>query len=164
MVDKKKYKYIYVQFSVTSQERQIIVDFVKKENFKTLSDFLRRVVFDHIRRQQHPELFIPTDDSNINPILLEKIAKNTQEIQDLIAQREDTLEEVRTMVSNIHKLVEANALAKEREQIVKLLEKHTSLSLRQIQEETNLAEDVVFKIISDMNLFKITTSGRFALR
>ncbi len=68
------------------------------------------------------------------------------------------------MITSLHELAEANALAKERETIIKLLEKHTSLSLRQIQEETNLTEGVVFKIISDMNAFKITTAGRFTLR
>jgi hypothetical protein len=40
--------------------------------------------------------FLSKDDSNINPILLERIAKNTQDLQDIIAQREDILEEVRT--------------------------------------------------------------------
>jgi hypothetical protein len=164
MVDKKKYNYKYIQFTVTSGEKQLIEKYKNKENFKTLSDFMRRLVFDHIRRQENPELFIATDDSNINPILLERIAKNTLDLQDIITQREDVLEEVRIMVSNIHKLVEANSLAKEREATIKLLEKHTSLSLRQIQDETNFAEDVVFKIISDMNLFKITTAGRFSLR
>ncbi len=43
--------------------------------------------------------------------------------------------------------------------IIQLLENHNSLSLRQIQEETNIAEDIIFKIISDMNLFKITSTG-----
>ena len=163
-LNKKKYQYLYVQFTVTSSEKRLIKEFVKKENFKTLSDFLRRVIFDYIRRQEHPELFLSTDDSNINSLVLERIAKNIQDLQDLISQREDTLEEVRRMVSTIHKVVELRTLAKEREQIITLLQKHSSLSLRQIQEETNLTEDVVFKIISDTNLFKITTTGRFALR
>ena len=161
---KKKYHYRYVQFTVTSSEKELIEKSAIKENFKTLSDFLRRVVFDRIRRLENPELFLSTDDSNINHIILEKISKNIQELQDILAQREDALEEMGKMVSSIHKLVEANALAKEREAIIKVLEKHTSLSLRQIEEETKLPEDVIFKIISDMNLFKITTSGRFALR
>ena len=65
---------------------------------------------------------------------------------------------------NLHKLTESNALAKERKTIIQLLENRNSLSLRQIQEETKLPEDVVFKIISDLNLYKITTAGRFALR
>lgn len=68
------------------------------------------------------------------------------------------------MVMNLHKLAEANALSKERELIIQLFENHDSCSLRQIQEETKLAEDIIFKIISDMNLFKITSTGRFALR
>ena len=125
---------------------------------------MRRLVFDHIRKQENPELFLSTDDSNINPILLERISKNIQELQEIIAQRGDALEDMRTMVSEMHKIVEAKTLAKEREAIIKVLEKHTSLSLKQIEEETKLPEDVVFKIISNLNLFKINSSGRFALR
>ncbi|MFX1444594.1 MAG: hypothetical protein ACFFHV_14360 [Promethearchaeota archaeon] len=161
---KSSYEYRYIQFVVSPKEKEKIEEFMTKENFKTQSDFIRRIIFTHIRKQENPELFISSNDSNINPIVLERIAKNTKEIQELISQREDSLEEMRQMVLNLHKLAEQNALAKEREIIIKLLEKHTSLSLRQIEEETGLAEDVVFKIISDMNIFKITTSGRFALR
>ncbi|MHA2218309.1 MAG: hypothetical protein ACXACY_20440 [Candidatus Hodarchaeales archaeon] len=84
--------------------------------------------------------------------------------QEIMLQREDTIEEMKEMVMNLHKLAESNSLVKEREGIIQLLESHNSLSLRQIQEETNLAEDIIFKIISDMNLFKITSTGRFALR
>jgi hypothetical protein len=103
----------------------------------------------------------------MNPLQVERIAKNIREImknQEVILQREDTLEEMKEMVMNLHKIAESNALLKERELIIQLLENHNSLSLRQIQEETNIAEDIIFKIISDMNLFKITTTGRFALR
>jgi len=71
---------------------------------------------------------------------------------------------MKEVVMNLHKLAESNALSKERDYIIQLLENHNSLSLRQIQEETNIAEDIIFKIISDMNLFKITSTGRFALR
>ena len=161
---KSGYEYRYIQFVVSPKEKEKIEEFMKKENFKTQSDFIRRIIFTHIRKQENPEFFISNNDSNINPIVLERIAKNTKEIQELISQREDALEEMRSMIANLHKIAEQNALAKEREAVIKLLEKHTSLSLRQIQEETNLAEDIVFKIISDMNIFKITTSGRFALR
>ena len=164
MVDNTKYGYKYIQFTVTSSEKQLIEKYVNKERFKTLSDFMRRLVFDHIRKQENPELFLSTDDSNISPILLEKISKNIQELQEIVAQRGDALEDVRKMVVEMHKIVEANALAKEREAIIKVLEKHTSLSLRQIEDETKLPEDVVFKIITDLNVFKINSSGRFALR
>ena len=84
--------------------------------------------------------------------------------QEVILQREDAFEQVREMVVNLHKLAEANALVKERNTIIQLLKDHNSLSMYSIQEETALPEDVVFKIVSDMNLFKITPTGRFALR
>ena len=84
--------------------------------------------------------------------------------QDVILQREDALEEVKELVMNLNKLAEFNSLAKERELIIGALKPRDSLSLRQVKEKTNLGEDVIFKIISDMNLFKITSTGRFTLR
>lgn len=160
----KKYEYRYIQFTVSPKEKEKIEEYMKKENFKTQSDFIRRIIFDHIRKQENPELFITTDDSNINPIVLERIAKNTRNIQQFLSQREESLEKMKRMITTLHTIAERNALAKERTMITNLLQTHTSLSLKQIQEETSLPEDVVFKVISDMNLFKITTAGRFALR
>jgi hypothetical protein len=165
--DQNKYTYKYIQFTATPTEKKQIKHFADKENFKTISEFVRRIVFDYIRRQENPELFLSTNTNSINSLQMERIAKNIREImknQELILQREDTLEEMKEMVMNLHKIAESNALSKERESIIHLLENHNSLSLRQIQEETKLAEDIVFKIISDMNLFKITATGRFALR
>ena len=165
--DKKMYTYKYIQFTATPREKKQIKHFANKENFKTTSEFVRRIVFDYIRRQENPELFHSTYNNSINPLQMERIAKNIREImknQEIILQREDTLEEMREMVMNLHKIAESKALSKERESIIHLLEDHNSLSLRQIQEETKLAEDIIFKIISDMKLFKITSTGRFALR
>ena len=164
---KSNYAYKYVQFTVTSTEKKQITHFANKENFKTTSEFVRRIVFDYIRRQDNPELFHSVDNNSMNPLQMERISKNIREImknQEFILQREDTLEEMKEMVINLHKLAESNSLVKERESIIQLLQGHNSLSLRQIQEETKLAEDIIFKIISDMNLFKITATGRFALR
>jgi hypothetical protein len=157
--NKNKYTYKYIQFTATSREKKQIKHFANKENFKTTSEFVRRIVFNYIRRQENPELFLSTGNNSINPLLMERIAKNIREImknQEIILQREDTLGEMKEMVMNLHKLAESKALSKEREIIVNLLENCNSLSLRQIQEETKLAEDIIFKIISDMNIFKIT--------
>jgi len=164
---KNKYTYQYVQFTVTSTEKKQIKRFADKENFKTTSEFVRRIVFDYIKRQDNPELFHPNDANSSNPLQMERMAKNIREIlksQEIILQREDTLSEVKELVMNLHKLAEYNSLSEEREAIFQALEHHDSLSLRQIQEKTNLAEDIIFKIISDMNLFKITSTGRFTLR
>ena len=165
--NQNKYAYKYIQFTATPTEKRQIKQFANKENFKTISEFVRRIVFDYIRRQENPELFHSTGNNSINPLQMERIAKNIREImknQEIILQREDTLEEMKEMVVNLHKLAESNSLAKEREIIIQLFENHDSCSLRQIQEETKLTEDIIFKIISDMNLFKITATGRFALR
>ncbi|MHA1191291.1 MAG: hypothetical protein ACTSP9_03225 [Promethearchaeota archaeon] len=165
--NQNKYTYKYIQFTATPSKKKQINHFANKENFKTTSEFVRRIVFDYIRRQENPELFHSAYNNTINPLQMERIAKNIREImknQEIILQREDTIEEMKEMVIYLHKLAESNALSKERETIIHLLENHNSLSLRQIQEETKLAEDIIFKIISDMNLFKITSTGRFALR
>ncbi|MFW9878053.1 MAG: hypothetical protein ACFFG0_33650 [Candidatus Thorarchaeota archaeon] len=166
-LNQNKYAYKYIQFTATPSEKKQIKHFANKENFKTISEFVRRIVFDYIRRQDNPELFHSASTNSINPLQMERIAKNIREImknQEIILQREDTLEEMKEMVMNLHKLAESNSLAKERELIIQLFENHDSCSLRQIQEETKLAEDIIFKIISDMNLFKITATGRFTLR
>jgi len=165
--NKNNYTYKYVQFTATTTEKKQIKHFANKENFKITSEFVRRILFDYIRRQENPELFLSAYNNSINPLQMERIAKNIREImknQEIILQREDTIEEMKELVMNLHKLAESNALSKERELIIQLLESHNSLSLRQIQKETNIAEDIIFKIISDMNLFKITSTGRFALR
>jgi len=142
--NKKKYTYKYIQFTATSREKKQIKYFANKENFKTISEYVRRILFYYIRRQENPELFHSANTNLINPLQMERIAKNIREImknQEIILQREDTLEEMKEMVMNLHKIVESNSLAKEREMIFQLLENHNSLSLLQIQEETKLAED-----------------------
>lgn len=165
--NQNKYAYKYIQFTATLSEKRQIKHFANKENFKTISEFMRRIVFDYIRRKENPELFHSTGTNSIVPLQMERTAKSISEIlknQEIILQREDTLEEMKEMVMNLHKLAESYSLAKERELIFQLFENHYSCSLRQIQEETKLGEDIIFKIISDMNLFKITALGRFALR
>jgi len=166
-VNKEKYHYIFMQFTVSPLEKKQIKEIAEKEYYKTTSEFLRRIIFDYLRKQENPELLDYTDDSNMNPIILENISKNLREVlqnQEIILQREDEFEQMKEMITNLHKLAEANALVKERDAIIQLLKNHDSLPMYKIQEETKLPEDVVFKIISDMNLFKITPTGRFALR
>ena len=165
--DKTKYGYRYVQFTLTSVEKKQVKEFARKENFRSISDFMRRVLFDYIRRREHPELFLSREGSSIEPLVMDKITQKISQIlenQEKILQREDTIEEMRHIISGLYKLTEATAYANERETIIQLLEKRSSLSLQQIQAETNIPEDVIFKIISDMNVFKITPTGRFALR
>jgi hypothetical protein len=58
---------------------------------------VRRIAFDYIMRQKNPDLFHSADNNSINPLRMEWIAKNIREImknQEIILQREDTLEEV----------------------------------------------------------------------
>ena len=159
--------YTYLQLTASLKEKDIVKRYSEMENFTTISDFLRRIVFDYIRKKEHPELFIATNENDANALALERIYKAITEVlknQEYVMQREDVIADLRDMVTALFKKAEAEALAKEKEAVVKLLEQHSSLSMRQIQDETGYPEDMVFKIISDMGLFKITQSGRFALR
>ena len=45
--NKNKYTYKYVQFTVTPTEKKQIKHFANKENFKTTSEFVRRIVFEN---------------------------------------------------------------------------------------------------------------------
>ncbi|MFW9825392.1 MAG: hypothetical protein ACFFE4_20795 [Candidatus Thorarchaeota archaeon] len=124
------YTYKYIQFTVTPTKKKQIKYSANKENFKTTSEFVRRIVFDYIRRQENPELFYSANTNSINPLQMEWIAKTIREImknQEIILQREYTLEEMKEMVMNLHKLAESNALSKERESIIQLLESYNSL-------------------------------------
>ena len=70
---------------------------------------MRRIVLDCIRRQEKPELFYSNYTNSINPLQMERITKYIHEIiknQEIILQREDTLEEMKEMVMNLHKLAE----------------------------------------------------------
>ncbi|MFW9971936.1 MAG: hypothetical protein ACFFDF_17235, partial [Candidatus Odinarchaeota archaeon] len=121
--NQNKYAYKYIQFTATPSEKKQIKHFANKENFKTISEFVRRIVFDYIRRQDNPELFLSANTNSINPLQMERIAKNIREImknQEIILQREDTLEEMKEMVINLHKLAESYSLSKERELIIQL--------------------------------------------
>ena len=121
--NKNKYTYKYIQFTATPTKKKQIKYFANKENFKTTSEFVRRIVFNYIRRQENPELFHSAYNNAINPLQMERIAKNIREImknQEIILQREDILEVMKEMVISLHKIAESNSLAKEREIIIQL--------------------------------------------
>ncbi|MEJ2252382.1 MAG: hypothetical protein P8Y97_22315 [Candidatus Lokiarchaeota archaeon] len=162
-----KYSYKYLQFTVNDLEKRQIKQFAKKENYTTISDFLRRIVFDYIRREENPDMFKADESNSINPLQMERLNTQLCELrrdQELILEREDHISEMKEMITDLYKIAEANSLSEERETIIGLLEDHNSLSLRQLKDKSNINEDVIFKIISDMNLFKITSTGRFSLR
>ena len=78
--NKNKYTYKYIQFTATLTEKNQIKQFADKENFKTTSEFVRRIVFDYIRKQENPELFHSAYNNSINPLQMERIAKTIREI------------------------------------------------------------------------------------
>ncbi|MEJ2249975.1 MAG: hypothetical protein P8Y97_09985 [Candidatus Lokiarchaeota archaeon] len=167
MNENSKYSYKYLQFTVNDHEKEQIKQFAKKENYTTISDFLRRIVFDYIRRQKNPDMFKADESNSINPLQMERLNTQLRELrknQEFILEGEDNISEMKEMITDLYKMAEANSLSEEREKIIRLLEDHNSLSLRQLKDKSNINEDVIFKIISDMNLFRITSTGRFSLR
>jgi anaerobic ribonucleoside-triphosphate reductase len=164
---KAKYDYKYIQFSLSKREKEKIKKFADRQGYRTISDFVRRTLFDHMRRKENPELFINKKNESLNRIILERISENVIKIlgnQKFLLEREDIIGQIKKRVFELHRMAEMESLSEERDRIMQLLEKHRSLSLREIQEDTELGEDIVFKILSDLNIFKITTTGRFALR
>ncbi|MHA1147093.1 MAG: hypothetical protein ACTSR8_02500 [Promethearchaeota archaeon] len=51
---RKNYNYTYCQFTASVKEKELVEKYATKENFKTMSDFLRRIVFDYIRKKRKP--------------------------------------------------------------------------------------------------------------
>ena len=114
---KNKYCYKYIQFTVSSKEKQKIEDIAKIENFKTTSDFARRIIFDYIRRKENPDVPLSPDSSEINPLVVEKLMKKTQEVlnkQELLLQREEVIENMNEMIRDMKQTIDRNTFEKER--------------------------------------------------
>jgi len=163
---RKNYHYQYVSCSVTPKEKEIVHEAAKKENFKTISDFLRRIVFGHIRKQENPELFLSNGNDSANTLLLEKIDKSVKELQnnqEKIMVLEHTIETMKEGIADLKYMIQINNNTEERKKIIGLLEKHTSLSLEQLRQLTELPEEILLQIIWDNRVFRKTERGRIAL-
>ncbi len=164
---KSKYKYNYLQFTVTLAEKKKIKDFIQNESFKTISEFLRRIIFDYIRRKENPELFLSYYNDFINPLFIEKMVENIKRIlknQETILHKELKYKELKKRIIALEKVIESEELTRKREEILELLKMHNSLSLTEIQEKTKISEALIFKIITDTRFFKITNAGMLSLR
>jgi len=163
---RKNYHYHYVSFSATLKEKEIVYEAMRRENFKTISDFIRRIVFNHIRKKENPELFLTNGTDSATTLMLEKIAGSVTELQrnqEILLQHEQAIEKLQDGVSEIKYLLQLNNLAEERKKIIEILEKHTSLSFDQIKQMTGLPERIITQIIFDNKIFRSTESGRVAL-
>ncbi|MEJ2251308.1 MAG: hypothetical protein P8Y97_16860, partial [Candidatus Lokiarchaeota archaeon] len=150
-LNESKSSYKYLQFTVNDREKKQIKQFAKKEKYTTISDFLRRIVFEYVRREENPDMFKADESNSINPLQMERLNTQLRELrrnQELILEHEDHISEMKEMITDLYKMAEANSLSEEREKIIGLLEDHTSLSLRQLKDKSNINEDVIFKIIS----------------
>lgn len=163
---RKNYNYHYVSFSASLKEKEIVHEAMKRENFKTISDFIRRIVFNHIRKQENPELFLGNGTDSATTLMLEKIAASVTELQrnqETLLEHKHAIQNLQDGVKEIKYLLQLNNLAEERKKIIEILEKHTSLSFEQIKQMTGLPERIITQIIFDNKIFKSTESGRVAL-
>ncbi|MEJ2279881.1 MAG: hypothetical protein P8Y70_19365, partial [Candidatus Lokiarchaeota archaeon] len=67
-LNESKSSYKYLQFTVNDREKRQIKQFAKKEKYTTISDFLRRIVFDYIRREENPAIFKADESNSINSL------------------------------------------------------------------------------------------------
>lgn len=164
--ERKSYHYHYVSFSATPKEKDIVNQAMKRENFKTISDFIRRIVFSHIRKQENPELFLANGADSATTLMLEQIAESVKELQknqEILLQHEYTLAKLQDTFEEVRYMLQLNNLAEERKKIIEILEKHTSLSFDQIKQMTGLPDSIITQIIFDPKIFRSTESGRVAL-
>lgn len=163
--DKKEKERIFIQVSLSKKQKALIKKIAKRENTNA-SNLMRIAVFEYIRKLENPETFSQT---TINPVLLEQIEKNTKKIlekQEIQAERQNILEEMRNTLTLIKDLTlkpdpEVKGI------ILNLFKAYNSLNPKEIIEKTNLDKEIVFSVISELqteNMIEMTSKGRFKLK
>lgn len=153
----------------TSSEVEEIKEYAKAGNM-TQSEFIRQAVFDKITGIKNPEVNkkpIYNQIDSINPDIIDKIIRNTNETNkklNLMLEQKDILNKMNDTLLDIQKYSLKKDLSKEMQLIVELLKKNKSLKPIQIMEKTGLDEKTVFQVIDNMDIFKLTSNGRYSLR
>ncbi len=164
----KKYRYKFIQFSVSDDLKNDIEEWTGKSSFNTISDFVRNAVVEKIRNLKNPKLNQSNlKDSQINASMLEQLTKNTQKLillQEKTIDRSKIFDEMKADLERIKKFSIKQGLVQESEIIYNLLKAHQSLSQKQIIEKTNLEKDTIFQILSTDDRFKLNIKGRFCLK
>ncbi len=163
--NEKKYKYKFIQFSVSDELKEDIDKYTKKSTFTTVSDFIRNAVEEKIRSLKNPEQS-QSKTNQITPIILEKYLKNSQNfnlLEEKLLDKMKIFDDMKADLELLKKFSFKQGLVKETETIINLLKAHKSLSQKQIIEKTDLDKDTVFQVLSNDNRFKLNMNGRFEL-
>ncbi|MFX1256772.1 MAG: hypothetical protein ACFFAN_02855 [Promethearchaeota archaeon] len=168
---KKKYKYNFIQFSVSDAEKKEIEKFVEKSPVKTITDFVRQAVFEKIRNIKHPQLNSTNQSNSIDfKILIEKINK-IGERQKIMQENLSIINQMDHRLALIQKYSAKNDLTNETKTVMSLFKSHKSLSIKEIIDLTKMDDEIIFSIINQLresidNLkpkIKMNSNGRFQL-
>lgn len=167
--EKNESERIFIQVSLSKEEKKIIKEFAKKRH-TSASNIMREAIFDFIRRIKNPEMFNQTANLQLNPMVLEQMAKNTQkiiELQELTLEKMNVINEMKKTISIIKKFSIKSDI-NTRDTILNLFKAHKTLNPKEIIEKTNLDKEIVFSIVSELlneDLIQLLTSnGRYKLK
>ena len=159
---KKDYKYKFIQFSVSDDQKELIEKWTENSNYNTTSDFVRTVVFDFIRNKEHPELKSNNSQKGLIERMIE-IGKTQIKLQEKTLERINIFEEMKRDLELIKKYSDHIDFTVEAEAIYNLLKSHNCLTLKQIVEKTGLDKDISLQVLSNDNRFKLNMNGKWCL-
>jgi len=163
---RKKYKYKFIQFTVSEGLRKDIEVFTEKSTFTTISDFVRNAVEEKIRKLKNPEQ-LQSKILEVNPAIMEQYLKNSQKynsLEEKILERMKIFDEMKADLDLIKKYSLKQGLTSETTKIMNLLKAHKSLTIKQIIDKTNFDKDLIFQIVSNDKKFKLNMNGRIQLK
>ena len=166
----------FIRFGVTEDQKGKIEKYAK-ENDKSLSEYIREVIFEEFRRIEHPEQFAQGTVNQMNPAILEQLTLNTQKILELQEQTNERtkiaedIENTRFLIKQEYEKLKQkgiiDAFSKEADDIKDLLKSHKSLTPEQIENMTKKEIDTekATMILQVDNRFKLNVAtGRYELR
>ena len=163
---RRKYKYKFIQFSVSEDLRKDIEVYTEESTFNTISDFVRNAVEEKIRNLKNPEQ-LQSKTREVNPAIMEQYLKDSQKYNSLegkILERMKIFDEMKADLDLIKKYSLKQGLTAETTKIMNLLKAHKSLAIKQIIDKTNFDKDLIFQIVSNDKRFKLNMNGRIELK
>jgi len=157
----KKYKYKFIQFSVSDKFKERIEKMAENGGFTTVSDFIREAIKDKIRRIEHPEIFNESKtriDNDKMKKLLEMSGINSEKI-DKVLKKFDKIERIERNLQLLFNLENREVLKEKEKEVIELLQEHKILFPKKIMELTNINRKELYAIISDSDKYRYTDKG-----
>lgn len=173
--EKKDYKYIFIQFTVSEGFKQLIEEYSKLANSNTTSHFIRESIEEKILRMKNK---IPVFE-NIphNSISEEKIKQLIQEainsqnilletkINELKKTNENLLEAIQKDLILLNSYTDPKTYEEQINLFKNLLKTHKALTINDFMKFSQRDSKECFKILSNTEIFKLNTiTGRFGLK